>query len=192
MNSTTATSKKFNARKKNPLEQTARDTYDQGFFDQLFGSYQETVQQEKTPSPMTRERKERPLPQRKEFTIFKSEVHTESYTVPKQIEELSAQVKQAVEQLKKAQKSLDHQILQVEKHTIEVVPQKGGIYHVNFLEKLLSFIKILQSKVGEAKTWLSAMQSKKKKRGSAFAVRSKKQGTQYSLSQELSTARSVQ
>jgi len=36
------------------------------------------------------------------------------------------------------------------------------------------------------------MVSKKKKRGSLFAVRSKKAGTQYSMSQELSNARSVQ
>ena len=141
---------------------------------------------------MRHEEKKQHLPQRKEFTIFASETHSENHEVPKQIEQLSAEVKQAVTQLKKAQKNLDHQILQAEKHTIESMPQKGGIYHVHFLENLLSFIRLMQSKVGEAKTWLSAMQSKKKKRGSAFASRSKKQGTQYSLSQELSTARSVQ
>jgi tRNA(Ser,Leu) C12 N-acetylase TAN1 len=36
------------------------------------------------------------------------------------------------------------------------------------------------------------MQSKKAKRGSAFAVNTKKKGTQYSQSQELSSARNVQ
>jgi len=39
---------------------------------------------------------------------------------------------------------------------------------------------------------MQALMSKKQKRGSAFGSRSKKQGTAYSMSQELSNSRSVQ
>ncbi len=193
MNYTMPTSKKqSSSRKKNPLEKTYEDDFDPKFFDQLFGSQSKGTPQEKRPTSMAREEKKHPLPQRKEFTIFARETYSENYEIPKQIEQLSDEVRRAMKQLKQTQKSLDHQILQAEKQTLEIAPQKGGIYHVHFLEKLLSFIQLMQSKVGEAKTWLSAMQSKKKKRGSAFAVRSKQKGTQYSLSQELSTARAVQ
>lgn len=192
MNYKIPASKKSSLYKKNPLEKTHEDDFDPHFLDQLFGSRQKRASQENIPSHMMDEKKEQPLPQRKEFTIFAHDTHSENYEVPKQIEQLAGEVKQAVQQLKRSQKALDQQILQVEKHTIDAMPQKGGIYHVHFLEKLLSFIKLMQSKVGEAKTWLSAMQSKKKKRGSAFAMRSKQKGTQYSQSQELSTARAVQ
>ena len=75
---------------------------------------------------------------------------------------------------------------------MQSIGKKPGVYHVRYLELLLSFLQGVKAKVGEAKTWLMAIQSKRAKRGSAFAVRSKKQGTQYSLSQELSTARNVQ
>ena len=47
-------------------------------------------------------------------------------------------------------------------------------------------------KTGESRTWMQALMSKKAKRGSAFAARSKKQGTAYSMSQELSNSRNVQ
>lgn len=193
MNYKTQTAKKPISYKKNPLEKTLDEQTNDSFFDQFFSLNQESQNSsEKLPPNLARERKEQPQPQRKEFTVFADKVHHENHEVPKEIEALTMQVKQAVEQLKKTQKSLDHQIIQVEKHAIESLPQKGGVYHVHFLEKLLSFIKLLQSKVGEAKTWLTAMQTKKKKRGSLFAARSKQKGTQYSLSQELSTARSVQ
>ena len=188
MNYNAPASKKPSSHRKNPLEKTREND----FFDQLFGSQKRATQQEKRPVSMTSEENRKASPQRKEFTIFASDSHSENYEIPRQIKQLGEEVRSAVQQLKKTQKALDHQILQVEKQTIEAMPQKGGIYHVHFLEKLLLFIRLIQSKTGEAKTWLSAMQSKKKKRGSAFASRSKQKGTQYSLSQELSTARAVQ
>jgi len=86
---------------------------------------------------------------------------------------------------------LAHEVVEVEKHAIQSLPEKPGVYHVRFLELLSSFLQGLTTKVSEAKNWMAAMHTKKAKRGSLFAVRSKKQGTQYSLSQELQSARSV-
>ena len=94
--------------------------------------------------------------------------------------------------LKKENSALASEVKDVEKLTVSELPEKPGIYHVRFLEIVLNVIKHLRAKVGESKTWLEALVSKKKKRGSLFAARSKKQGTQYSLSQELTSARSVQ
>jgi hypothetical protein len=72
------------------------------------------------------------------------------------------------------------------------LPEKPGIYHVRFLEIIVNVLRALRAKINESSTWMQALTSKKKKRGSLFAVRAKKKGTQYSLSQELSSARSVQ
>lgn len=177
--------------KKNSLEKNLEEQANASFFDQFFG-FDRDSRGERLPANLARERKEQHPPQRKEFTIFKHNVYRETHEIPRQIEHLTTEVRRAVDQLKKAQKTLDHQIIETEKHTIESLPRKPGIYHVHFLENLLSFIRLLQAKVGEAKTWLTAMQTKKKKRGSLFAHLSKKKGTQYSLSQELSTARAVQ
>ncbi|MCX6732754.1 MAG: DUF5660 domain-containing protein, partial [Candidatus Roizmanbacteria bacterium] len=64
--------------------------------------------------------------------------------------------------------------------------------HVKFLEIVLQILRSVRAKVGESSTWMQALMSKKKKRGSLFASRSKKQGTAYSMSQELSNSRSIQ
>ena len=109
-----------------------------------------------------------------------------------EIKELIKAIRQEVEQIKRADKSLISQVRDIENLTINSLPERPGIYHIHFLEVVLKFLQTLKMKIGESNTWMQAMQSKKAKRGSAFAVQSKKSGTQYSMSQELSNARNVQ
>lgn len=186
------------ANKKNPFEKYFEAQNKAGFLDQFFGfdnaesSGADEMQYENISPDKIRERKEQKLPQRKEFTIFNSQDYKESHLIPKQVEKLSEDIRKEIVLIKKSNKSLIAEVVEIEKHTVQHLPKKSGIYHVRFLEAILSFLKILHAKVGEAKTWLSAMQTRKKKRGSLFAARSKQKGTQYSLSQELATARSVQ
>lgn len=130
--------------------------------------------------------------QRKKETIFNFKEHYERENVQREIHQLMQQIKQEIEAVKKGGSDLVQEVKEVEKMTIEALPAKAGIYHVRFLEIVLSLIRSVREKIGDSKTWLEAMISKKKKRGSLFAVRSKKMGTQYSLSQELQSARSVQ
>ena len=80
----------------------------------------------------------------------------------------------------------------IEKFTMDTLTEKPGIYHVKFLEIVLQILRTMRMKTGESRTWMQALMSKKAKRGSAFAARSKKQGTAYSMSQELSNSRNVQ
>ena len=108
-----------------------------------------------------------------------------------QIKELLKQIKEEIKAIKSADSILSAEIKAAEKLTIEVDP-KGGVYHIRFLEVVLRLLHTARKKIGESSAWLDVMSSKKKKRGSAFAVLSKKQGTQYSMSQELSNARSTQ
>lgn len=181
--------------KKNILEKDPDNNSNPGFFDSIFGTYDESPNYglEKPYSPWTK--RETPAPLRKEFTIFSQLDHREKVIVPKQIEQvknLIEEIKREVKLIKQSKQEFIDEVEEVEKVVLQSLPDKPGVYHIRFLEILLSFIRTLRAKVGEAKTWLAAMISKKKKRGSLFAVRTKQKGTQYSLSQELQSARSVQ
>jgi hypothetical protein len=132
------------------------------------------------------------LPLRKEFTLFSYNQYYEQEIVRKKISELINLIKQEVQLLKKAESALANEVKDIEKLTIEQLPDKPGVYHLRFLEIILSLLRDIRKKVSESKTWLEALMTKKKKRGSIFAARAKKMGTQYSLSQELQSTRSIQ
>ena len=129
---------------------------------------------------------------KKEVRIFNYQEYYENTLIKKQIAELTEAIKKEIDMIKKADASLINDVRDVENLTINGLPEKVGIYHIRFLELVLNILRTLRAKVGESRTWMSALMSKKAKRGSAFVVRSKKQGTQYSMSQELSNSRSVQ
>lgn len=131
-------------------------------------------------------------PQKKERNLFHFREYHERQIVTKEIQELISQIKQEIETIKKADASVLHQVQDIQKLSVESLPEEQGVYHVRFLEIVLSILRTLRQKINESGTWLTAMISKKKKRGSLFMARSKKMGTQYSLSQELQSARSVQ
>ena len=171
---------------KNPLE-TLSDVGN-GMLDQFFG-YNEAGEDLEF-APQTQESKKKSGKQ--EFKVFNYTEYSETTLIKRKINELTDLIRKEIEFLKKENSALASEVKDVEKLTINELPEKPGIYHVRFLELVLNVIKHLRAKVGESKTWLEALVSKKKKRGSLFAARSKKQGTQYSLSQELTSARSVQ
>lgn len=180
--------------KKNILEKDPDNRPNPGFFDQILGGYDGNHYDGEEPfSPW--QKKESSAPIRKEFTIFSQLDYREKFIVPKQIEQvqqLIEEIKREVKLIKQSKQEFISEVEEVEKVVLQSLPDKPGVYHIRFLEILLSFIRSLRAKVGEAKTWLAAMISKKKKKGSLFAVRAKQKGTQYSLSQELQSARSVQ
>lgn len=151
-------------------------------------SFRENRKENKLPSSGERS----PLPQRKEFTLFSYTQYYEQEVVNKKIKELMEVIRQEIQLIKQSNKDLLTEVKDVERIATETVSEKPGLYHVRFLEIILSILRNLRKKIGESKTWLEALMTKKKKRGSLFAVRSKKRGTLYSLSQELQTARSVQ
>ncbi|MFQ5452537.1 MAG: DUF5660 family protein, partial [Candidatus Paceibacterota bacterium] len=127
----------------------------------------------------------------REFTVFSDTSDFEDRRKLKEIETLQAQINQVVKEIKSKGEAVSAEVENVEKQALQSLPERPGKYHVNYLEFVLLFLQGIRTKVGEAKTWLQAMQSKKKKRGSAFVRRSKKLGTQYSMSQELQSARNV-
>lgn len=130
--------------------------------------------------------------QKRKETIFNFKEHYERENVHREIQQLMQQIKREIESVKKADSALLQEVKDIDKMVVENLPSKVGIYHVRFLEIVLALLRSVREKIGDSKSWLDAMVSRKKKRGSLFAVRSKKMGTQYSLSQEIQSARSVQ
>ncbi|OGK38918.1 hypothetical protein A3F34_02100 [Candidatus Roizmanbacteria bacterium RIFCSPHIGHO2_12_FULL_44_10] len=128
-------------------------------------------------------------------TVFTFHEHHESKDRHKKIENIQhliEEVKHEAQEIRRHSEGVTAEVDNIEKIALQSLPDKPGVYHIRYLEMILSFLQGIKAKVGEAKTWLSAMQSKKAKRGSAFVTRSKKQGTAYSLSQEHQVARNVQ
>ncbi len=163
-------------------------------FDQLIGynsvDDEENNYMEKfSSSPKNFEKNKAP---KREFPLFNYQEHYENKVVREQIKQLTESIKQEIEMVRKADKSLLSELNDIQKLAIDSLPEKPGIYHIRFLEIVLSLLRNIRAKIGESRTWMQALATKKKKRGSLFASLSKKKGTQYSMSQELSSARSVQ
>lgn len=190
---------------KNPLESlrdlggaTAKKTADSfskiggGMLDQFFGGPNDYEDDNFGSEFNFQKESSKTKDKKQEVKIFNYQEYYETTLIKKQIQELTEAIKKEIEMIKKADASLINDVRDVEKLTINDLPEKPGIYHIRFLELVLSILRTLRAKVGESKTWLQALMSKKKKRGSLFVTRSKKQGTQYSMSQELSNSRSVQ
>lgn len=172
----------------NSRVQNTADTFNKissGFLDQLTGNYNEQGNFER-PSQEQAKKKSGP---NKEFSIFNFQEYHETSIVRRQIKELTEQIKREIILIKKADKSLSSEIKDIEKLSVESLPEKPGIYHVRFLEIVLNILRLIKSKINESNTWLQAMISRKKKRGSLFASRAKNKGTQYSLSDELKITR---
>lgn len=200
---TKAKSQKYT--EKNPLESlrdlgtsTAKSTADAfgkiggGMLDQFFGGSDNDENKDLGNEANFKKELEKAKGKKQEVKVFNYQEYYENTLIKKQIQELTEAIKKEIEMIKRADASLINDVKDVENLTINGLPEKPGIYHIRFLELVLNILRTLRAKVGESKTWLQALMSKKKKRGSAFTVRSKKQGTQYSMSQELSNSRSVQ
>jgi len=163
-----------------------------GILDQLLGVQNHSETSETEQVQFEAQEKQEKKQVKKEANLFNYQNYHETIIVKKQIKELIEQIRKEVDYLKQADKSLLQDVRDIEKLAIDSVPENPGIYDVKFLEIVLRVLQSVRMKVGESRTWLSALVSKRKKRGSLFSARSKKQGTAYSLSQELSTARSIQ
>ncbi len=174
----------------NPYE-TLKNTSSGGIFDRMMGG--DHGDEDLMRQYVERQERSKPQKTQKEVrSLFSYNEYHEDNIVKKEISELAGQLKGELSNLKKATSELNTEVQEVEKTIINPLPEKPGIYHVRFLEILIKLVQTIRLKIGESKTWFEAMTTKKKKRGSLFMALSKKKGTQYSLSQELQTSRSVQ
>jgi hypothetical protein len=165
------------------------------FFDQLMGNYEQPDPQkrqyEQFQKQAEQKKKEQLRPALKPesfINIFDQRKQEELRT----IRQLTETIQKELVALRQADQALQSDIADIEKVVLNSGNEKPGIYHIRFLEMVLEVIKNLRAKIGESRTWMQAMTSKKAKRGSAFAARSKKSGTSYSMSEELKITRNTQ
>jgi hypothetical protein len=126
--------------------------------------------------------------------IFSAQTHKDAQERSDRIQEIHAflkEIRREVAAIRAENQSLATEVEQIDRVALQGIPEHVGIYHLHYYEIVLQYLRNIRTKIGEARTWLMAMNSKKAKRGSAFVTRSKKGGTEYSLSQELQAARSV-
>jgi tRNA(Ser,Leu) C12 N-acetylase TAN1 len=123
---------------------------------------------------------------------FEAYVQEETAKEQEQIAKIQEVIRQEIEAFKLQQAAMQEHLQQLHKISLEQTRAKKGVYEIRFLELVVQILRNLRAKAAESNTWMEAMISRKKKRGSLFAVRAKEKGTQYSMSQELSVARSTQ
>ena len=88
-------------------------------------------------------------------------------------------------ELKALSESIKNFHQEVEK-AISEVPVNPGVYHVNFLERLRSVLKILREQIEDSRTWLTLSTGRKQKK--MYWGLYKKHGTQFGLSSERTLA----
>lgn len=125
------------------------------------------------------------------FNIFSWREQEERREMQK-LREMIEAIKQEVQIIRKENQAMMSDVKDIENLTLNTQLKKPTLYDISFFEIVLRMLKLIRSKMSESHTWMEALMSKKKKRGSVFAALSKKQGTQYSLSHELNPARAVQ
>ena len=72
---------------------------------------------------------------------------------------------------------------------MEQTGEDVGIYHLNFLDKMLSFIHELRMSVDDSLAWFSAINGKKQAR--QYKSMAKKHGTSFTMNNERQVATSV-
>ncbi len=105
-------------------------------------------------------------------------VHLEEVNLKQQIDAVRAELKALAASIK----SLNQEV----QKTIIEAPVVPGIYHLNFFEKLKSFLQILREQIDDSRTWLSLQNNRKKKQG--YWGMYKKHGTSFGLSSERTMA----
>lgn len=112
----------------------------------------------------------------------------------RQLDEVYKELEKEIKRYEAQQQKMDENIEKLKKLIIaeRTNKYKKGKYVFTVADIGRMIMKTALISITDSNNWLEAVMTKRKKRGSLFAVRSKKQGTQYSMSQELSLTRSVQ
>lgn len=120
--------------------------------------------------------------QNQEKQIFNLKERAVQEQVTKLMQELHVEVvrlQQQTAQLTQETKSM----------TVEMVPPKAGIYHVNFMDWVINTLRDLRKTVSESRMWLHLWTQKKKQRG--YWAMAKKHGDKFMFSDERGVATGV-
>lgn len=108
---------------------------------------------------------------------------------PENVAAEQAKVRQELQAVRSELKALAQSIQTLSSEVqkaINEAPVNPGVYHVNFFERLRSFLKIMRQQIEDSRSWLTLSTGRKKKMG--YWGRYKKHGTQFGLSSERTVA----
>lgn len=93
------------------------------------------------------------------------------------------QIEAIQEELKKLVNETEGLSREIKTAAVQAIVEPG-VYHLNFLERLLELIKLIRKKIQESKTWLAEWNAYCKKKRNYYWVQVKKSGTKFMLSSE--------
>ncbi len=129
-------------------------------------------------------------------SLFNYVQHTENVTNKQEIRQLTEYLRSELKESLKVLKNVNSQFGETVKAAEKIVAQDWNedptVYDLTFSELMVKLVRSLIQEVQHSRTWMEALTSRRKKRGSLFASRSKNMGTQYSMSQELQITRQTQ
>lgn len=105
-------------------------------------------------------------------------VRVEEANLKQQVEAVRSELKMLVSSLK----SFNQEV----QKAVSEVPVQPGIYHLNFMERLKSIIRILREQIEDSRSWLALSTNRKKQKG--YWSMFKKHGTSFGLSSERTIA----
>ncbi len=101
-------------------------------------------------------------------------------------------VAQKIEEIRLELKALVVSLKNVDRELVKTIDEQvvdAGIYHLNFLDRLKTILKLMRQNVNDSASWLRVMRSRKKERH--FWALFKKKGTEFGLSNERAVAQQV-
>ncbi len=161
----------------------ARDVLGKGGSDalkSLFGTLPKTGEMKPNQElPLRPRTYERPIrsPYRPEIDLTKLS-DADSIRVKQQLESVRIELKALSSSIKNFNQDIQK--------AVNEIPVNPGVYHLNFMERLRSILKILREQIEDSRSWLILSTNRKKKR--QYWGLYKKHGTQFGLSSERTLA----
>ncbi len=114
---------------------------------------------------------------------------------PETIQKLKQQemlVQQKIDEIRMEIKAIMSAIKNVDRDIQQAVDENivdPGVYHITFLDRLKTMLKLIRQNITESASWLSVMRSRRKQRG--YWQMYKKKGTEFGLNHERVVATQV-
>lgn len=113
-------------------------------------------------------------------------VHASERGASHENQEIAVKVQEILIEIKQLANSSGELKEKVQVLTIEQIGENPGVYHLNFMEEVLKWIRDARMNVEDSLAWFHALRSKKASR--QYGVMAKKGGTSFTLSNERTAA----
>lgn len=108
------------------------------------------------------------------------------------LREHEAEVARKIDEIRFELKALIAAVKNVDKEIVKAVDEQmiePGLYHITFLDRLKTMLKLMRQNLNHSSSWLSAAKSRRKQKG--YWTQYKKKGTEWGLNNERTVATQV-